>query len=218
MKIVFYLLLLVGLTSCTTYSVSSQSPNQYTPVSEQVIIEDPDVVYIDYTPTLTFTSFYTYRYYQYWNWRRYYFAGYPNYWNTYHNYWGWNYYNWNPYQYNWNYYNPYAWNHYNWNHYNWYHNNWHSHHYNPFFSPVVNSNNKKPNHKYTSTPVNNYKKLDRTPTYYKPQPSRPNYNNGYRKPPQPTRYQPSQPTRQPRSTPRTTTPSRIQQSTPIKRR
>lgn len=46
MKMVFYLLLLVGLAACTTYNVSSQSPNQYTPVSEQVIIEDPDVVYI----------------------------------------------------------------------------------------------------------------------------------------------------------------------------
>lgn len=215
MKTLFYLLLLVGLTSCTTYNVSSQSPSQYNSVNEQVIIEEPaTVTYINYVPTFTFSSYYNYTHY--WGWRRYYFAGYPMYldtWNPYPRRWYWSYYAWNYHPYTWNYYN---WNYSNWHYNNWYHNNWYNPNncYSPFFSPVAQSNHRKltnykrieTNKQYTSIPSTTSRKPNRVPTYNKPQPVR---NYQYTKPQQPVRQQynrpqpirqqysrPQQPTRQ----------------------
>ena len=231
MKTLFYFLLLVGLTSCTTYNVSSQTPNQYTSVTEQVIIEEPTTItYINYTPTLTFSSYYNYTYY--WNWRKYYFAGYPMYltnWNPYPRRWYWGY-NWNPYQWNyWNHYNPYAWNHHNWYNYNWHHNNWHHPHHNSFFSPVAQSNHNKlthhkkiePTHRYTSIPSTPSRKPDRAPIYNRVQSSRPTYNRtNYRAPQsqrQPQHSRP-QPQRQHYNRVQSSPSPRLHQSTPSKRR
>ena len=135
MKTIFYLLLVIFMTSCSFYNVTGQSPYQYTSVSEQVIVNDfydePfDVqnVYINYTPTFSFVDYYS------WYWwrpnRRFYYWMYPT-----TNYWGWN--SWNG----WNYYNSWGWN--SWNNYGYYPyylNNWsyynnlyHPYTYNPYF-------------------------------------------------------------------------------------
>jgi len=188
MKTLFYLLLLIGLTSCTTYNASSQSPNQYTSVTEQVIIEDPSptITYITYTPTMTFSSYYNYTHY--WGWRRYYFAGYPMYldtWNPYPRRWYWSYYAWNSYY-------PWSYNHNNWN----YHHNWNHHnHHNPFFTPVAHNNHHKPNHIQHNKPlpVKRYKPNNPQPVrnyhYTKPQQyNRPQHiRQQYNRPQQPVR-------------------------------
>lgn len=135
MKTIFYLLLVIFMTSCSFYNVTGQSPYQYTSVSEQVIVNDfydePfDVqnVYINYTPTFSFVDYYS------WYWwrpnRRFYYWMYPT-----TSYWGWN--SWNG----WNYYNSWGWN--SWNNYGYYPyylNNWsycnnlyHPYTYNPYF-------------------------------------------------------------------------------------
>lgn len=216
MKTLLYLLLLVGYTSCTTYNASSQIPSQYTSVTEQIMFEQPCITY---TSTFTFASYYTYTYYN-WGWRRYYFTSYPIHldtWNPYPRRWFWNYYAWNPHHY-WTY-NPYNWNYSNWHHNNyWHHNNWYypNNYYSPFFSPVAQSNhNKLTNYKkvevdkqYTSKPVVDTRRPDRTTTYtrkdYSNQQPRREYQQPTRSYQQPTRYtrpqatQPrTQPTRQP---------------------
>ena len=190
MKTLFYLLLLVGITSCTTYNASSQSPNQYTSVSEQIIIEEPaTVTYINYVPTFTFASYYNYNYY--WGWRKYYFDGYPMYlndWNPYPRRRYWNSYAWNP-HYSWSY------NYYNWNHHhNW---NYHHNHHNPFFTPVAHHNHHKPNHiQHKSISKNHNQVVSHNKPLpvkrYKPNNPQPTRNYHYTKP-QPR----TQPTRQP---------------------
>ena len=140
MKTIFYLLLVIFMTSCSVYNVTGQSPYQYTSVSEQIVVNDYydepyDIqnVYINYTPTFSFVDYYS------WYWwrpnRRFYYWMYPT-----TNYWGWN--SWNG----WNYYNSWGWN--SWNYYGWnnygyypyYLNNWsyynniyHPYTYNPYF-------------------------------------------------------------------------------------
>ena len=126
MKNIFYLLLIISLSSCSFYKATGQSPYQYTSVSEQIIVEDQfynePITYFNYVPTFTFASYYSY----YW-WRpnrTFYYWMYPtvNYWGS--NSWnGWNYHN------NWNYtYYPYYLN--NWAYYN---NLYHPYTYNTYF-------------------------------------------------------------------------------------
>ena len=126
MKNIFYLLLIISLSSCSFYKATGQSPYQYTSVSEQIIVEDQfynePITYFNYVPTFTFASYYSY----YW-WRpnrTFYYWMYPTV-----NYWGWNSWNgWNYYN-NWNYtYYPYYLN--NWAYYN---NLYHPYTCNPYF-------------------------------------------------------------------------------------
>ena len=126
MKNIFYLLLIISLSSCSFYKATGQSPYQYTSVSEQIIVEDQfynePITYFNYVPTFTFASYYSYNY-----WRpivRFHYWMYPTV-----NYWGWNSWNgWNYYN-NWNYtYYPYYLN--NWAYYN---NLYHPYTYNPYF-------------------------------------------------------------------------------------
>lgn len=202
MKTLFYFLLVISMTSCSFYKATGQSPYQYTSVSEQVIVNDYydepfDVqnVYINYTPTFTFTNYYS------WYWwrpnRRFYYWMYPSV-----NYWGYN--SWNG----WGYYNNWGWN--GWNNYGYYPyylNNWsyYNHLYNPYtynpyfyhphfghpnFNPVChspfykqNTNNWK---KSLNQPQVNLQKLAHNKTNYtsiKPQPVRTYSDN------KPTRYE-----------------------------
>ena len=126
MKNIFYLLLIISLSSCSFYKATGQSPYQYTSVSEQIIVDNQfynePITYFNYVPTFTFASYYSY----YW-WRpnrTFYYWMYPTV-----NYWGWN--SWNGWNYhnNWNYtYYPYYLN--NWAYYN---NIYHPYTYNPYF-------------------------------------------------------------------------------------
>ena len=126
MKNIFYLLLIISLSSCSFYKATGQSPYQYTSVSEQIIVDNQfynePITYFNYVPTFTFASYYSYNY-----WRpivRFHYWMYPTV-----NYWGWNSWNgWNYYN-NWNYtYYPYYLN--NWAYYN---NLYHPYTYNPYF-------------------------------------------------------------------------------------
>ena len=120
MKTIFYLLLIISLSSCSFYKVTGQSPYQYTSVSEQIIVEDQfynePIIYFNYVPTFSFANYYS------WSWwgpnRRFYYWMYPSV-----NYWGWNSWNYNPYTYY-----PYYLN--NWGYYN---NLYHPYTFNPYF-------------------------------------------------------------------------------------
>ena len=152
MKNLFYILLIVLLSSCSTYYVNSQSPSNYTPVQETIIQDYPAYPTINYVPTYSLTSYYSNNYYL--PFYRYYFVNYNYYGNS------WNF-NWNPYQfygynnyYNW--YNPYPMYGYN----NWHYNNHHHHHnyYNPFYKSANNHLKLAQHNKsYSSLKQTNYK-------------------------------------------------------------
>ena len=142
MKALFYSLIILVLTSCSVFNATGQNPYQYTSVSEQVIIEDQyfdePITYINYTPTFSFTSYYSYYWWR--PYRPYYFWNYNPYsWNNYGwNSWGWN--SWNNYGWNNWYYNPYS-------YYPYYLNNWsyYNYLYHPFtYSPYYGFNNFGP--------------------------------------------------------------------------
>ena len=172
MKNLLYILLIL-LSSCSTYYVNSQSPNTYT-LAQEIIVQDyPTITYV---PTYSFTSFYSNNYYL--PFYRYYFLDYNYYANS------WNF-NWSPYQFygynnyhNWySWYNPYQMYGYNnWNYYN--HNN---HIYNnPFYQSANNCwkpvQNNKP---YESVKQTNYKTYsDNRPTreYKQPVKEQPKQN------------------------------------------
>ena len=206
MKNLLYILLIVLLSSCSTYYVNSQSPSNYTPVQEIVVQDYPIYPTITYVPTYSFTSFYSIDYYL--PFYRYYFVNYNYYANS------WNF-NWNPYQfygynnyYNWyNLYPTYGYN--NWNYHNHYH---HHNHYNPFYQSA--NNYWKPaaqqNKSYESVKQTNYKTYsDNRPTreYKQPVKEQPKQNiRQYQQPDrqvqqrqeyqQPVREQPKQDVRQ----------------------
>ena len=151
MKNIIYFFLIFLFTSCSNYYVIGQSPYQYTSVSDQIIISDQidepfevQNVYINYVPTLSFTTYYSYNYWRphriFYNWM----YSSPYYWQpSYYNYLPYN--NWYYHHYtNWNH-NPYYW--YNWSSYggwnNPYTNNFNSGCYSPFYKQ--NTHNWKTN-------------------------------------------------------------------------
>jgi len=132
MKTIFYLLLIISLSSCSFYKATGQSPYQYTSVSEQIIVDNQfynePITYFNYVPTFSFANYYS------WHWWgpivRFHYWMYPSV-----NYWGWNSWNYNPYTYY-----PYYLN--NWGYYN---NLYHPYTFNPYsYQPYYGFNNFNP--------------------------------------------------------------------------
>jgi hypothetical protein len=165
MKNLLYILLIL-LSSCSTYYVNSQSPSTYT-LTQEIVVQDYPT--INYVPIYSFTPFYSNNYYL--PFYRYYFLNYNYYANS------WNF-NWSPYQfygcnnyYNWNsWYNPYpTYGYNNWNYYN-----HHNHIYNnPFYQSANNHWKPLQQNNYTSVKQTDYKTYsDNKPVRQYTQPER----------------------------------------------
>ena len=153
MKNLFYILLIVLLSSCSRYYVNTQSPSTYT-LAQEIVVQDYPT--INYVPIYSFRPYYSNNYYL--PFYRYYFIDFNYYANS------WNF-NWNPYQfygynnyYNW--YNPYpTYGYNNWNYHNHHH---HHNYYNPFYQSVNNCWKPAQQNNYNSVKQNNYSSVKQT--------------------------------------------------------